>query len=173
MLGTQSNNAQGEPGKPNQGQQQESKKFLSKKERVAKKEEERRARQQQERESTLLGNALYAGVNEFNYKNLVSKRHTLSVERTIEDLAALDDKKKKKNGLTSSPSMSKLIMSGSLANKFVDMLIAPGSTSIMDSIPSMAKSKLNKQAYVDWRAQCKPLKMSEDSKEHIELAKGK
>ena len=68
-----------------------------------------------------MGQALYAETNDLNYKNLICKRQK-SVERKLVDLDEIDDKTKKKKGLAQSPSVSKLIISGSLANKFVEVL---------------------------------------------------
>ena len=110
-------------GKTNQGQQQD-KKFLSKKERIQKKEEERRARQNQEKDSQQMGSVLYQEAHDFNYKLVLGKRRK-STEIKLIELDEIEDRQKKKKGITNSPSMSKLIMSGSLAHKFVEVLQKP------------------------------------------------
>ena len=97
------------------------KKFLSKKERIQKKEEERRARQQQERDCQQMGNALYSEVNEFNHKKVIVKRRR-SVERNVTQLI-LGDYQKRKKGLTQSPTMSNMILHGSLGQVMFDQLV--------------------------------------------------
>jgi len=82
-----------------------------------------------------MGIALYADVSDYNYKNLMSKRRS-SVERKVAKLESEDLDKKK--GMTGSPSMSKLIVSGNLANKFVEALLRPGST-ISDAVTKSVK----------------------------------
>ena len=71
-----------------------------------------------------MGNALYQETHDFNYKVLLGKRRK-STECKIAELDEIEDKQQKKRGIAGSPSMSKLIMSGSLAHKFVDLLQKP------------------------------------------------
>ena len=71
-----------------------------------------------------MGSALYQEANDFSYKLLLGKRRK-SAERKIVELDEMEDKHKSKKGIAGSPSMSKLIMSGSLAHKFVEVLQKP------------------------------------------------
>ena len=71
-----------------------------------------------------MGVALYQETHDFNYKVLLGKRRK-STECKIIELDEIEDKLKNRKGISESPSMSKLIMSGSLAHKFVDLLQKP------------------------------------------------
>ena len=70
-----------------------------------------------------MGSALYQEAHDFNYKVLLGKRRK-STECKITDLDEMDAKRNRK-GSNESPSMSRLIMSGSLAHKFVEVLAKP------------------------------------------------
>ena len=125
-----------------------------------------------------MGSALYQETHDFNYKVLLGKRRK-STECKIVELDEIEDKQRSRKGVSESPSMSKLIMSGSLAHKFLEVLKQPDAL-VSDllrlntkQISAKASASQKRERFVDWRALHKPIRLSEDSKEHVDMAKGK
>ena len=129
----------------------------------------------------MMGGLLYNEINEFQFKKKKTERR-VSTELKVQNLEVKVEKGKRKaiTHLRVSPSSSQLLAGGDMQNRFAEnqlTLSADLSPLAQQNISFRSKrglkSKVQEGDEIDWRAIHKPLQVSEDSKEHITMAKGK
>lgn len=101
-----------------------------------------------------------------------------------QQVVKLDEKDKepviKKKSNIASPTMAMLVLTGDLSSRLVERFVGSpramsvrGTQKMFDKFDDDLRKTQQGMHTVDWRAIYKPLKIGEDSKEHIALAKGK
>ena len=71
--------------------------------------------------------------------------------------------------------MVRMIVNGTISQKFLEILTSPDKSSLVLETRALMEHRRTKHETEgnDWRSNFTPLKVSEDTKEHIEQAKGK